>query len=278
LDDAGYRALSPVQLATEAGKQALADALSLAALAPHVDAIASVRTFEDSSPRLAGPFGKSNCFPRSIAKHLGIDPKIAIWEIAGGQSPQHLVAEFCEKIAAGKIEMGILVGAEAISTTRYLAGKKEKVDWSETVDGSVEDRGAGSGGIMTRALMQHQVIGAPPAYAMFEHARRARLGLTTEQYRLEMGQLFAPFTRVAAANPHSMSKAVFSAEELAEVTEDNRLIADPYTRRMVSRDQVNQSAALLLTSAGKARALGIDESKWIYLHGYADLTERWVVE
>ena len=43
---------------------------------------------------------------------------------------------------------------------------------------------------------------------------------------------------------------------------------------MVARDQANQGAAVLLTSVGKARALGVPEDRWVYLHGGADVKER----
>jgi acetyl-CoA C-acetyltransferase len=71
-----------------------------------------------------------------------------------------------------------------------------------------------------------------------------------------------------------MSQEKFSAEDLATVTPKNRLVADPFPRRMVARDQANQGAAVLLTSVGKARELGVPEDRWVYLHGGADTTER----
>ena len=43
---------------------------------------------------------------------------------------------------------------------------------------------------------------------------------------------------------------------------------------MVARDQANQGAAVLLTSVGKARALGVPEDRLVYLHGGADVRER----
>lgn len=288
LDDANYQALSPVQLGVRAAQAACSDAVTNSALASkdllnHIDAIASVRTFEDTSPKLAGPFGKSNAFPLSIASHAGINPTLAIWEIAGGQSPQHLVNEFCEKLANGDVEMGLLVGAEAISTTRFLASNQKTVDWSETIapqdlTDKLEDRGPGSDGLSTPYMHKHMLFSAPPAYALLEHARRARLGLSIDAYTASMGELFAPFTQVATENPHSMTHDVFSAQELTEVTEKNRIIADPYPRRLVARDQVNQSAALLLTTIGKAQQLGIDSSRWVFLHGYADCSEKGYME
>ena len=38
----------------------------------------------------------------------------------------------------------------------------------------------------------------------------------------------------------------------------NRMIADPYTRLLVARDQVNQAAAVLIASTDAAQELGID--------------------
>jgi acetyl-CoA C-acetyltransferase len=43
---------------------------------------------------------------------------------------------------------------------------------------------------------------------------------------------------------------------------------------MVARDQANQGAAVLLTSVGEARRLGVPEAQWLFLHGGADAKER----
>lgn len=121
--------------------------------------------------------------------------------------------------------------------------------------------------------IEHGLIDAPSQYALFENARRARLGRSRAEYAREMGELFAPFSTVAAANPYASARTERSADELVTVTERNRMIADPYPRFVVARDQVNQGAAVVLTSVGAARAAGVPEEKWIYLHGYADTRE-----
>ena len=198
--------------------------------------------------------------------------------MAGGQSPQHLFTEIAQSIADGNTRMALLLGAEAISTARHLATKEAKPDWTENVPGELEDRGYGLAGLSTLYQQRHKLIGAPMAYALCENAKRARLRLSREQHATRMGELFAPFTRVAAGNPHAASPETHSAQELITVTERNRMIADPYPRLLVSRDQVNQAAALVLTSVGVARELGIDERKWIYLHGYANVRERSLLE
>jgi acetyl-CoA C-acetyltransferase len=47
---------------------------------------------------------------------------------------------------------------------------------------------------------------------------------------------------------------------------------------MMAKDGVNQAAALVLTTVGQARDMGIDESKWIYLNACCDLKEKTILE
>jgi len=89
-----------------------------------------------------------------------------------------------------------------------------------------------------------------------------------------MGELFAPFTKVAAKNPFSSAPVERSVDELTTVTESNRMICDPYPRLLLARDQVNQGAAVLLMSVESARRLGVPEEKWVYLRGHADSVEQ----
>jgi acetyl-CoA C-acetyltransferase len=177
-------------------------------------------------------------------------------------------------IAAGEREVVLLVGSEAISTTRHLAASDDPPDFTEVVGGQLEDRGTGLRGLVSWHTVVHGLIGAPVQYALFENARRARLGLSREGYALQMGELFAPFTRVAAANPLAAAPTVRTAEELATPTERNRPIVDPYPRFLVARDQVNQGAAVLLMSVAAARRLGVGEDRRVFLHGHADLRDR----
>jgi acetyl-CoA C-acetyltransferase len=277
IDAADYAALSPAALAAKAAAAALADA-GAPGLAAHIDVIAAIRQFEISGPNARPPFGASNNFPRSVGQRIGAAPRRAILEVVGGQGPQHLVNEFAHAIAAGEAQMVLLVGSESISTVRHLATRGETRDWAEQVEGPLEDRGFGGEGLLTRDLATHGARTPITVYALLENARRAQRGQDRAAYRLEMGRLFAPFAKIAAGNPHAMSPEARSAEELATITPENRLTSDPFPRRMVARDQANQGAAVLLTSVGKARALGVPEDRWAYLLGGADVKERTVIE
>jgi acetyl-CoA C-acetyltransferase len=281
LGEPGYRRRSPVDLAADAAREALADTgADQAAVAAAVDTVAGVRQFENSAPGARAPLGRSDNYPRSVAGRIGASPVRAVLEVSGGQAPQHLVNEFAATIAAGRAEVVLLFGSEAMSTAEHYATADEadRPDFTEHAEGSLEDRGHGLKGMMSRHLAAHGLTGAPSQYALIDNARRARLKQTREEYAAAMGALFAPFTRIAAANPHASAPVERTAGELVTPTEANRPIADPYTRYIVAREKVNQGAAVLLMSVAAARRLGIPEDRWVFLHGHADLRERTLME
>jgi len=292
LGEPGYQGLSPVDLAAVAVRAALSDAVGgdaagsgsagsgLAAVAAAVDTVAGVRQFEISVPGARAPLGRSDNFPRAVAGRLGLTPGRAVLEVTGGQGPQHLVNEFAAAIAAGRAEVVLLFGAEAISTVEHFAkGPADaRPDFAEHADGSLEDRGYGLAGLMPGRLASHGLADAPSQYALIDNARRARLGLSRDAYAAAMGELFEPFTQVAAANPHAAAPQARTARELVTPTEANRPIADPYLRYLVAREKVNQGAAVLLMSLAAARRLGVPDGRLVFLHGHADVRERDLME
>lgn len=269
----GYEALSYMDLAGRALAAAIADSGAKGSVAGAIDTLAAIRAFEMSRPDRKPPFGAANNVPRAIAKRVGADPKRAILTTTGGQTNQQLVGEFASAIAAGDSQCAVIVGSEAISTVLALSAEGEIPDWSEDVPGDFEDQGFGVEELMEPALFLHGASGAIPLYALAENARRHKLGMGLDAYRLEIGKLFAPFTKVAAANPHSAAPVERTAEELATVTDRNRIVAEPYPRMTVARDQVNQAAAIIVASAGLARALGVPEDKWVHIHAVTAATE-----
>ncbi|MGD1110948.1 MAG: acetyl-CoA acetyltransferase, partial [Mycobacterium sp.] len=278
IDDAYYRAMSGVELAAAAARAALDDCgADVVKVAATIDTVAGVRQFEISGP--AEPvLGKSNNYPRSVANRIGADPARAILEVVGGQGPQHLITELAGQIAAGQSEVALIFGSDATSTTRYFAGADNRPDFSETVDGSLEDRGHGLERLVSRYTVIHGLTSAPIQYALLENARRAGTGLGPTEYLRRMGELFAPLSKVAVDNPFAAAPVERSVDELITVTESNRMIAEPYPRLLVARDQVNQGAAALVMSVEAARRLGVPEENWVYLHGHADMEEQQLLQ
>jgi acetyl-CoA C-acetyltransferase len=120
-------------------------------------------------------------------------------------------------------------------------------------------------------------LGYPASiYPIFENALRARRGLDLETHRERLGGMMSRFTEVAARNPYAWFPTVRSAEEIATPSPRNRMIAFPYTKYMNAVMEVDQAAAVLMTSAQAARALGIPEERWVYWFGGAEtMEERW---
>ncbi|ALE82845.1 acetyl-CoA acetyltransferase [Pseudonocardia sp. HH130629-09] len=280
IGEPGYAALSPVGLGAAAAAAALADTgAAPSAVAAALTVVAGVRQFEMSLPGAVAPLGRADNYPRAVARRVGADPERAVLDVVGGQSPQRLVTEFAGAIARGEAGAALLVGAEAMSTVRRMMSRPtdERPDHGEQVGGTLEDRGYGSE-LRSPVAGEHGVRTPAGYYALCENARRARLGLGRDAYARGMGAQFAPFTRVAAGHPHAAAPRVRTAEELVTVDDRNRMITDPYPRFLVSRDQVNQGAAVVLTSVGTARDLGIAPERWVFLHGHADLTEKAVLD
>jgi acetyl-CoA C-acetyltransferase len=92
-----------------------------------------------------------------------------------------------------------------------------------------------------------------------------------------MGRLFERLAAVAKDNPLATRRKGYSAEELSTISDDNRWICFPYPRLMNANAIIDQAAAILVTSVGKAREFGIPQERWVFLHGCADGTDTWVV-
>jgi acetyl-CoA C-acetyltransferase len=265
-------ALPPMGIAGEAAKAALADTGQADAIAKAIDTIAIVRIFPDSSPRRGHDFGRADNPPRAVARRIGANPHNAIYSVVGGQTPQALVSEMAEKITAGDVEVVLLGGAESIKTQRNAVRQGIVLDWNEHDEGSQEDRTPGAFFASAQEL-QHG-IGIPiNTYPLLEQAMRGHLGNSIAEHMPVMGNLFAPFTKIAARNPYSYYPTERTAEELVTATDENRWIGFPYPKWLVAQDNIDQGASVIMTSVGKAKALGIDPSKWVFIHGVSEAKE-----
>src|SRR6476661_12948 len=127
IDDPAYRGMSAVELATEAAKAALADTgVDTDAVAKAIEVFVGLRQFEICTPFEKPPLGCSDNYLRSVAQRVGADPARAVLEPIGGNGPQKLVTEFAGAIAAGDIEVALVLGSEPGSTTKYWAGPAQK--------------------------------------------------------------------------------------------------------------------------------------------------------
>jgi len=269
---------SPVDLAASAARKACEDAVGTGALRDHIDTVVGIRLFSDMGGPWPAPFGRAQNYPRAVAARLELDPSYAAYSIGSGDTPQKLIGHWCDQIHQQKAGAVLLVGSEATATLRNTLRSGATLDWSDNTSGQLEDQGVGTLGLYNQLEAQHGLLQLMNIYALLENARRARLKMDRESYAEQMGELFEQFSKIAASNPYAMFPIAYSARELITVSQENQLLSDPYTKRLVAKDGVNQAAAVVLTSVGLARELGIPEEKWVYLHGQANIADRPVSE
>ena len=173
-----------------------------------------------------------------------------------------MVNHYAQAIATGESELVLLAGAEAIDNARRLIKDGRKPDWSITTADDAQylydDRPMVTPGKSER--MESGPLSS--VYALFENALRGFYGHSSEAHQIEMGKLFSKFSAVATKSKYAWFPIERSAEEIATATDKNRYVGWSYTKFMNAMNQINQSAALLLTSVGHARKMGVPESRW----------------
>lgn len=263
-------AFGPADLAGAALSRAFADA----GMAPQaLDVCFGVRLFGDSGPTFPNPFGGPNNFPASVCARAGVSASRHIYDHVGGQSPQTLVAEAAQLLMDGQAQTIAIVGAEAIANIKAAGRAGATPDWSEVRSEPLDDRGAyGPGGFLVHMqAIAHRIAAPVYYYGLMECARRAAMGETKAVYQARMANIWGEFAGVAADNPYAAVRTALSGAEIVTPGPNNPIIASPYTKAMVARDGVNQGAAIIMTTYGHAKQMGVRDVT--FLHGHDSCTE-----
>jgi len=259
-------AKEPLAMMVEAAQRAAVDAGANARLLERLDSIAVANILS---------WHYSNA-PGLLAERLRARPAQQIYTTVGGNTPQFLINEAAGQIMAGRVRFALIAGAEAVRT--LLRARRANVDlhWTSGGTGSPTVLGEAKHGTSDHEV-NHGLHLPTTIYPLFENALRAHYGLGLEAHRQRLGALCSRMSAVAAHNPYAWFQQERSAEEIATVTAQNRFIGFPYPKYMNAIMEVDQAAAVLMTSVGGARELGVDPSRWVYLWGAADTRDLWFV-
>jgi acetyl-CoA C-acetyltransferase len=267
---------SPLELLKSAAERAVLDAGLKGSVLADLDALAVVAFSIDAPgglsklplPRLADP-------PASLARAVSASPAWSVYTETGGNSPQQAVNIVCERIAQGDSHLALVTGAEFLgSLMKRMKGGLGFGGWGDDITSTPRRIGDPRPGV-TKQEGVHGLGYPVNTYPLFENALRARDGRSLADHQKQLGEFFAPFTKVAAANPYAWFPVERSAEELVTVTDRNRMVGYPYPKYLNAIMEVDQSAAVLIASVAKARELGVPEDKWVFLHGCADASDLW---
>lgn len=274
------QAFGPVDLAGQALSRAFEDA----GIAPQpLDVCFGVRLFGDSGPVFPNPFGGSSNFPASVCTRSGASANRYIYDHVGGQSPQTLVAEAAKLLIEGEAETVAIVGAEAAANIRAAGRSGAKPTWIEVQNEPLDDRGpvpltndgrSGFGGFMVHVqAITHRIPAPIYYYALMESARRRAMGESEAVYRERMSSIWQEFSAVAITNPFSFVRQAVQGPEIVMPSPANPMITSPYTKAMVARDGVNLGAAVILSTYGAAKRMGVSTDQLTFLHAHDQCSE-----
>lgn len=277
-DKRGVDGFNYLDILKEVSSQAIADCEASANLSEHIDTVAVIRFVADTPHRdsaTSNLWGYPN-MPRSLSNSLGLSVSNEIYTTTGGNSPQIALNELANRIKDKQIDCALLAGGEALDT--FVARLKEglPVNWEDNPGGNPEVIGKSTDGTNDHEKL-HGIFNPSSVYPLFANAIRGNKGQSLEEHMQDTGELFSRFSEVASKNKNAWFPIYRSAEEIVEIKPKNRMIGLPYTKYMNSIMRVNQSSAIIVMSAKKARELGIPESKWIFMYSGACLNDVWNV-
>jgi acetyl-CoA C-acetyltransferase len=255
--------VEPVALMAAAVDAAAVDA-GLVALPRSVD---SIRVVNVLSWRYGNPAWV-------LASRLGVEARELAHTTAGGNSPQALVNRTAVDITAGRADFVVLAGGEAWRTRMRVKRTGAIVEWEKAPE-TAPALTIGDELDMTHSAEAARGIYLPvQVYPLFESAARAAAGTPPDDHVVEVAELWARFSAVAATNPYAWSPVALTAEQIATVTPDNRIVGMPYRKLMNANNDVDMAAAIVMCSAERAQALGITRDRWVFPHAGTDCHEH----
>jgi len=257
----------PVELMAEAARAAAADTSLGAAVMPRLDLVATVDTFAWQPANAAA----------LLAGAIGATPQRLLVSTVGGNTPQAYVNHLAGEVRAGRAGTCLIAGVNVVASMRRARKAGRRLDWPSGGEGTAERFGDDRlGG--TDIENAHGLFLPSNTYPLFENALRSRRGLDVATHNLRIGEMFARFTEVAARHPQAWFPVQRSAAEIATPSASNRMVAFPYTKFMNAVMEVDQAAAVIVTSAANARRLGVPEDRWVwFLGGGAAAEDPWNV-
>jgi acetyl-CoA C-acetyltransferase len=203
------------------------------------------------------------------------DPGRALAESAGASGARSELAEIgvlqttllgdsARMIAAGEADVIVIAGGEARARAQRAQQRGVPAPLTQQL-----------GVTPARVLRPKQEVVHPAElklgmvlpvnqYAMIENALRHADGVSLGKHRDDVARLWARMSEVAARNPEAWSRAPVRAADVRDASAHNRMLAFPYTKLHNSQWNVDQAAALVMTSVESARAHGIPESRWVF--------------
>ncbi len=201
---------------------------------------------------------------RLIAERIGAAGVRTVL-VPPGTPQQTLLNDALRSVRDGELEVALVVGGEA--ARRAVMAKRAGVEITDTVqDESVEpdELRLPSREIITKLEIEGGFQSAQAPFAIIDSALRAAEGRSLDEHRDEVARLWAGFNRVAQDYPHAAFPTPRTAEWIRDPSPDNRPMAFPYNKWHCAQMNVDQAAAILITSIDAAARLGVSRDRIVF--------------
>ena len=209
-------------------------------------------TWSESDPGRAIATALGAPGARSIRSELGVLQHTLLVRAANG-------------VQSGEFDVAVVVGGENRWSGVIAAKGGAPVPEVPTIAaGEPDEVIAPTEQVITPIEIERNLTTAAHQYAIIESALRHELGGSVEDHQHALGSLWARFAEIAVDAPASWNRSGLDARSIAESSDSNRMLAAPYTKWLISQWNVDQAAALVFTTVGTARRIGVDESHWVF--------------
>ena len=212
----------------------------------------------------------------AVSARLGIDPAEQVCTAIGGNMPIALLLDSARAIAAGRLQVALVTGAEAFHTKWRARAEQRELRW--VAQGSAVPAAVPFGVDRPPAsdLEVSRGIEAPlQAYPLLQNALAAAEGWSPAEQEARIGRLWSSFSEVAASNPAAWLPVAHRPEAIARPGPGNRMVAHPYTKLCMANMGVDQGAAFVCCSVGAARSAGVPEDRWVFPWAGAEADDHW---
>src|SRR5262245_61146761 len=200
---------------------------------------------------------------RVVAERLGV-PRAETVLVATGIPQQTLFDDAYAAIRDGRLDAVLIVGGEA--ARRAAIAARAGVEAPDTVQEGVhpDEFRLPTDEIITQVEIDGGLSSPMEPFALIDSALRYAECRSLDQHRDEIARLWAGFNAVAARFPHAAFPEPRDVAFLREPSETNRPYAFPYNKWHCAQMNVDQAAALLITSVDAATRAGVDPAKMVF--------------
>jgi acetyl-CoA C-acetyltransferase len=184
--------------------------------------------------------------------------------LEAGIPQQTLFDDAYRSLLAGDAAVALIVGGEAAG--RAARARRAGIELDEHLDGDGEpdERRSPSGEIVHELEIKHGMWSPVQQYALIDSSLRACEHRSLDEHRDDIARLWAGFSRVASGFEHAAYRDARSESFIREPSTENRAMSFPYNKWHCSQMNVDQAAAILVTTLERADTAGVDPAHVVF--------------